>query len=391
MIPAFPHALRIIVVAGLVAIVGAFLLALGLWLAPDRALAAYLAAVCGAFSTMAGALVLLLVVHAMDAKWPVAIRRTIEAITMAWPIVALTFVPVVLLADRIYIWAQPEELGEQARALVEAKRAWLCTGAFAVRAIAVWVVVAIPIVLLLRWSRAQDERADPLLRTRQRKLSAAMLPAVGLALTLAAFDWIMSLEPTWYSSVFGIDVFAGGFVAAIALATLLVAAFDRPALMGPLVGSSHYYALGRLLLAFIVFWAYIAFFQLFLVWIGNRPEEVEWYLHRSSGGGWRTLAIAIAFAHFVVPFLALLSYRLKRSRTGLALVAAEILVAHVLDLHWKIVPAWRDTHVVHWTDVGALALVYGSATAWVAWRLGGRAVAPRFDEALAEGTRYTSV
>jgi hypothetical protein len=143
------------------------------------------------------------------------------------------------------------------------------------------------------------------------------------------------------------------------------------------------------MLAFVVFWTYIVFFQAFIVWIANRPEEVEWYLHRLEGGWW-IVAIVIGIGHSLVPFLVLLSYRIKRSPRALAVIAGGLLVVHVVDMHWKTVPARPHAVVVHWSDLGALAFVVGGCAAFVAWRLAGRRVAPRFDRALGKGTRYHS-
>jgi len=389
-VPAIRVPRRVVAGGVAAAVIGAIVLAFGAWLAPGRTMAGYLSVMCSAVALALGALVLLMIVHVMKAKWPVPIRRIIEAIVMALPALAVGFVPVLAFADRLYPWALPEALPEHVRAIVENKGAYLQVSAFAARAIAVWAVWLVVSELLLHWSRQQDDRDRPALRRWQRRLSAGALPLVALTLTVAAFDWIMSLEPTWYSSMFGLDIFASGFVAAIAGVIVLVAAADRPGGLRELVNDSHDYALGRLLLAFTVFWAYIVFFQVFIQWIGNRPEEIEWYLHRLRDG-WQIVAITIGIGHFAVPFIALLSYRLKRRRRALAAVAMLVVAMHLVDMHWKIIPAFSGAAIVHWADLGAVLFVFGLCVASVAWRIDGRAIAPRFDRALGKGTRYHSV
>jgi len=194
------------------------------------------------------------------------------------------------------------------------------------------------------------------------KLAAAGLPILGITLTFAAFDWIMSLTPAWFSAIFGLYVFAGGFIAALGLVAVVAPG-------APAVGPSHTHALGKLTFAFVIFWAYMAYAQGFLIWIADKPEEVTWYLPR-VGGSWGVLFVAVIAANFVLPFALLLSRDLKRHPRALAAVGAWLLVAHYLDVAWMVLPVLHPTGIrAHWLDLAALAAVGGLAAAAASARL----------------------
>ena len=183
--------------------------------------------------------------------------------------------------------------------------------------------------------------------------------------------------------------FAGGFVAALALLTIVTYLASESGVL-PGIGASHFYALGRLLLAFTIFWAYAAFFQFMLIWIGNKPDEVGFYLLRVHGA-WRVMTVLLVAAQFLVPFCLLLNYRLKRHGRPLAAVAAWILAAHYIDVHWLIAPAARaDRFPLHWLDLAALLTVTGFSLGVALLSLRGRHVLPIHDPKLPEALRYQS-
>ena len=390
-VPTFDLDRRWIGISLLAAVVGLLAL-IGAWLVdPTRTAFAYLAAFVTCLSTCLGALIFLAIVHTMNAKWPVALRRLVEALVMPLGLLLLAFIPIALSTDLLYPWAWPHDaLPHHLVELLEAKQPYFELEFFWIRAafyFVCWLAVA---VLLVRWSTRQDRGPDGSLRIKQRTLSALSLPLLALTLTFASFDWVMSLDPAWVSTMFGVYVFAGGFVAALGVLTIVTTIAQRRGHMQGLLRPSHYYALGRLLLAFVVFWAYITFFQFMLIWIVNKPEEVAWYLERSEQG-WQWVALAIIGLHFVVPFLSLLSYRIKWRPRALSSVAAVIVLAHWLEVHWMIVPAADSSAVVHWVDLAALLLLAGACTALALWRLRGRPAAPRWDPALPKGVSYDSV
>jgi len=370
------------------AAIGAVGLVIGAFVNPPQLFYAYLTAYAFAVSIAGGALIFLMIGHAMNAGWPVVVRRLTETIVASLPLLALLFVPLLFGLHSLYPWTRPETLGEEGMRSVMAKRPYLEVPFFVVRSaiyLAVWVVIG---GLLRRWSLARD--ADPGIESsgKMRALSAGALPAVAVTFSFASFDWLMSLTPTWFSTMYPVYWFAGGFVAALALLVLLTFAAQDGGWL-PEISLPHYYALGRMLLAFVIFWAYAAYFQFFLIWIANRPDEVTFFADRVRGP-WRVLTVVLVVLQFVAPFFALLSYRLKHRPRQLAFVAAWVLAAHYLDVHWLVMPAVRPRAPFHWLDLAALLAVGGACTAFSATRLRGRAIVPINDPELPRALRYES-
>lgn len=381
-----------IIAAGLVAfVIGGAALVWGFLTQPTTALYAYLSAYAWLLSTALGALLFLMIVHAMAATWPVAIRRVVEVIVGVLPLTVVGFVPIAWGLKSIYPWAVPSLAHEPAlQQIIIHQRPYLNSSSFFVRAavyFALWIGVG---AALRQWSFRQDHVPHAQYQVRSRILSAAGLFPVALALTFASFDWLMSLTPAWYSTMFGVYWFSGGFLAAISLVVLLVAMFQRAGmLMG--VSRAHYYALGRLMLTFTIFWAYAAYFQLFLIWIADKPHEVLYYTLRSTKQ-WFPFSVILAIVHFVLPFFVLLSYRVKQSPQTLAPVAAWVLLGHWIDMEWLVMPAVRPMGpAIHWLDVAALICIGGASLAYGAFRLRGHCIVPKNDPALDAAYRYESV
>jgi NADH:ubiquinone oxidoreductase subunit 6 (subunit J) len=221
-----------------------------------------------------------------------------------------------------------------------------------------------------------------------RALSGGGLPLVGLATTWASFDWTMSLQPEWYSTVFGLYFFAGAFVGAIALVSVMM---NVSRLWGPSplpMTPDHAQALGRLLFAMVIFWAYMAFSQLLIYWIADIPKEVTFYARRMTGS-WTAVTYVLVFGNFVVPFFALLNRRWKRHPNYLAVVAAWVLVVHFVDVYWLVLPVYdREGARPSWLDLGAILFVGGLSGAWIARRYLDAPPVPLHDPELAEGLGY---
>ena len=380
--------LRIAVPATAVGIV-AFLI--GAVVHTREALFAYLAAYNYVVSTALGALLFLMICHAMHAGWPTLLRRLTEAMVGTLPVLAALFLPIALGLSAIYPWVRPEAIAdERQRRLVVLKAAYLHPTWFIGRTViffAVWILTGF---WLRRWSRQTDERERPRASHRLYAASGVLLPVIALTLSFASFDWLMSLTPTWQSTMYPIYWFAGGFIGALALLTVLTSAADAAGIIRGIT-DSHYYALGRLLLAFTIFWAYVAFFQLLLIWIANKPEEVTFYLQRIRGG-WRVMSAVLVVTQFVVPFFVLLSYDLKRRRGPLTAIAAWILAAHYLDAHWLVMPAARPAGPpLGWIDLAALLAVAGVTVIYGVLRLRGVPMVPLHDPALPDALRYESL
>jgi hypothetical protein len=359
---------------------GLALLVLGLVVDPARAWFAYLVAWIFGTTLAVGALILTMVGQAAKAGWMVVLRRPMEAVAGALPLFALLFVPLVFGLDRVYPWAGHTADAALAHALGH-KRLWLSRPFFVART-AVYFAVFCGVGRLLRsWSRENDERPSAALVRRMRRLGGGGLPLVGLTLTWASFDWSMSLQPEWWSTMFGFIFFAGAFVGAIALACVWMSG-------SPAFTPDHAQALGRLLFAMIVFWAYVSYGQLVIYWMGDIPDEVSYFVRRTQGS-WAAVTYGIVFGHFVVPFFALLNRRLKRRPQVLAFAGGWILVMHWLDVYWQVLPVHDAAGVrFHWLDVGALLFVGGAASAWVARAYAGAPRLPSNVPELDEGLSY---
>ncbi|MEO5731386.1 MAG: hypothetical protein ABI134_01550, partial [Byssovorax sp.] len=280
---------RLLRVALVLAAVGALGLTIGAFVDRRQLFHAYLTAYACAVSVAGGALIFLMIGHAMNAGWPVLVRRLTETIAASWPLLAVLFIPLLFGIHEIYPWARPETLSDElTREHVHAKHAYLNVPFFVVRSAGYLAVCTAVSVLLRRWSLERDVNPLADVDWRLRALSAGGLPAVALTFSFASFDWLMSLTPAWFSTMYPVYWFAGGFVAALALLVVLTFAAQEEGLL-PEVSLSHYYALGRMLLAFVIFWAYIAYFQAFLIWIAHRPDEITYFVDRLQGP-WRAIS-----------------------------------------------------------------------------------------------------
>lgn len=357
---------------------------------PARALQAWHVALVYWIGLAVGALLINLVFQAAQARWYVVVRRVLESVPLALPLLALLFVPVLLGAGHVFPWVHAEALDAELRELAEHRRPYLNVPFFAARAalyLAIWTLVGHQ---LHRWSVRQDAEGGAALTLRQRRLGAAAIPFVGLAMTFAAFDWQMSLDLHLASTIFGLYYFAGSFLGAFAVVILaLNSTRGREGHPGALMNPNHYHALGKYLLAFVAFWAYIAFSQYLLIWIANLPEEVPWYLARNRGS-WLPLAVFLVVFHFLVPFFVLLSRDLKRNPRALGFMAVWVLLVHYVDVYWVMMPALRHEAALTpgWMDLAALVGVGAAAVAFVAWRVRGTAAVPVGDPYLADSLRY---
>ncbi len=384
------HGGRAPLIAAGVGVLGLLVFLIGVFVDRRQAFHSYLAAWAWAASLPLGALLFVMTGHLMGSVWTIPFRRISEAVVGAFPAVAILFIPLVFGLGDLYSWAGAPGPGADdphVRHLIHHKAPYLRPSFFVVRAgvyLALWTGVG---YLLCRWSFRQDR--DPAAPAgTPRVISGAALPAMALTLTFAAFDWLMSLMPQWFSAAFGLYFFAGAAVGGLALVAAASAHANRTVLAGALA-PSHFHALGKLLFAFVVVWAYIAYSQGFITWIANKPEEVVWYVARARGSwGWVTLILVLG--HFFYPFFLMLPREVKRRSSLLTGAALWLLVFHYLDIHWLVLPALRSGFYPHWLDLAALAGVGGSAAAFALWRLRGRPIVAVGDPRLPAGMRYTT-
>jgi len=377
--------------AGLAAgIAGAIGMAIGLALDARQALFSWLVAYTFALTIVLGMAAFVMTCHAMNATWPTAVRRIPEAATAVMPLLALFLIPVLIGLPKLYPWMHPRAIAEPHVAELLRHKLLLMNRPFVIARAIVYVIIWWGICGgLRRFSLMTDRPAANDLTPRLRAFSAVLLPALGITASWAAFDWLMSLSPDWYSTMYGFYVLAGGFLGALALTVVLVFGAQQGGLL-PGVHRAHYYALGRLLLSFVVFWGYVAYFQFFLIWIADKPVESRWYLDRLRGGT-RWVSGFLIFGQFLVPFFALLPYAVKQSGRVLRAIACWLLIAHYVDVHWLIAPArGPSSPVFHWLDAAAFLCVAGFSTAFGIWRQRGHALAPAWVPAYARALEYRS-
>lgn len=292
-----------------------------------------------------GALVIVMMQFVTGGLWGVAVRDLSTAAFRTLPIIALLFLPILFGIHHIFGWAN----GARAEASGYHHKAQYLNIPFFTGRAAIYFAVLIAIAFALR------KRTDG--GTHTVALSAGGLIVYVLCMNFASTDWVMSLDPAWYSTVF-VEVFAAGqFLAALALMTALLAKFacfsldDRAA-------TKAFHDLGNMLLTFVIFWTYVAFAQLLIIWSGNLPKEISWYLERSRGG-WQWLAFALAALQFLLPFFLLLSRAAKRDPARLARVCWLILLANVVNNFWLIAPSFHPRFYLHWLDFAVLIALGG--------------------------------
>jgi succinate dehydrogenase hydrophobic anchor subunit len=280
---------------------------------------------------------------------------------------AVLFIPLLFGLSHLYLWAQPDAVANDP--LLQHKAPYLNVPFFIGRAIFYFVVWAGTILLLNRWWRRLAQHPSLELAERLRRFSGIGLALYGLTITFGAFDWLMSLNPDWYSTIFGILVAASQVCAALAFIIAVVAYLGELPPFAQLVSEGRVSDLGSLLLTAVIFWVYMAFVQFLIIWSGNLPEEVVWYVQRFEGG-WSWLAVVILFLHAIIPFFLLLSNDLKRDRSRLAVVALMIFVADLLYFFWLVEPVFSAEHfTVHWLDIVTPIFLGGLWITTFSWRL----------------------
>jgi hypothetical protein len=275
--------------------------------------------------------------------------------------------------------------------LMEKKSGWLNKNFFYVRALLYFLIWSFLALRMLGYSVAQDTSKDPQLTVRAQAFAPGATILFALSLTFAAVDWIMSLEPTWFSTIFGVYYFATGVVASYAVIILVTLALRNA---GPLQGAvtpEHYHDLGKLMFGFLVFWAYIGFSQFMLIWYAALPEETTWYHNRWDFGPWAKVTMAVIIGHFVVPFFWLISRNFKRNVGRLQVGAAILLVFHVVDIYWFVMPNYAlgsNEFTFHWIDAACLLAVGGIYGAVVFHRMGKQALVPVGDPRLERSLHF---
>lgn len=316
----------------------------------------YLIAYLFWFGIALGCLPLLMLHHVVGGAWGFAIRRILEAGTRTLPLMLILFVPLLFGIHSLYGWSNPEIVAHDE--VLQAKQAYLNVPFFIVRAALYFFAWLILSFLLNRWSVEQDATGNPALARRLQLLSAPGIVVYSLAITFASIDWGMSLEPHWFSTIYGMLFIVGQSLAALAFVIPLAVLLSESPPVSAFLKADIFQDLGNLLLAFVMLWAYISFSQYLIIWAGNLPEEIPWYIHRGSNG-WQWVAAVLALFHFAIPFLLLLGRANKRKKTFLASIALAVVLMRWVDIYWLIAPAFFRNVRIHWLDIVFLFVVGG--------------------------------
>jgi hypothetical protein len=378
---------RILSVVLLAMAIGAGAISWSRWTSdPRRWLFSYLVALVFVITIAIGALAWLMLQHLSRAVWSVVVRRLMENLTRPLPLLAVGFVPVAVNLPRIYSWADSARVA--ADPALARKAAWLDPAFFNVRAavyLALWALIA---ALLARKSASQDRTSDSRASDVMRRMSCWGLPLLALSSSFASFDWLMSLEPHWASTMFGVYFWAESLVASLAALIVLILALRSDGWLRATITVEHLHDLGKLLFGFVVFWTYIAFCQYLLIWYANLPEETSWYIVRRTGT-WNTLSWALCFGYFAIPFFMLLFRPIRRDPFWLGVLSAWVLVFHYLDLYWVIMPTLLPEGAVpDWLDVSVLAALVLAGSAVVVYSCGARPLIPIGDPHLSESLGF---
>jgi hypothetical protein len=327
----------------IVGVAGAVVGGLGVVLQPDQFMPSWLIGFLFTFGLSMGCFALLMLQHMTGGQWGLVSRRIFEAGSRLLPLAALLFIPVAVFAPTLYLWARPEAV--RTDEILQKKEIYLNLPFFWIRAVVYFAVWLFGMMMLNRWSAQQDAGQVAVTEAdtrRFRVISAPGLLIYVLLLTLAAVDWIMSLTPHWYSTVFGLILVVGQGLSGLALAVAVLAILIQHEPMNGLLKARHFHDLGKLMLAFVMLWAYLSFSQFLIIWAGNLPEEIPYYLDRMNGA-WNYLSLGLIFGHFILPFCLLLSQDLKKRPKLLARIAWFIVAIRLYDLIWLVAPTFNKT------------------------------------------------
>ena len=341
-----------------------------------------------------GALFFVMVQHLTKARWVVVVRRIPEVLLYMFPLLAVLFIPILFGMHDLYHWTHEgvmDPASPEYDEIVAGKEAYLNTPFYLIRMALyffIWIVISYKLYTL---SIRQDTDPDPEIPARQRKVSAWGMPLFAVTTAFSSYDLLMSLDPHWFSTIFGVYFFAGAFLSAMALITLTSIVLQRNGRMLRMtVTKEHYQDLGKLMFGFTVFWTYIAFSQYMLIWYGNIPEETIWFEHRLEHG-WGYLSAALLIGHFIIPFFVLLPRFTKRSLPILSVMCVWLLVMHWFDLFWIALPVLHVEHATFsWLDFSCWLGLFGVVLGVFVWRLVRHPLVPQNDPYLAGSLHFVN-
>jgi len=352
-------------VLGVVAVIALALCLVGAFVSPHQFSYSWLFAFGFFLTICAGCFFWTIVHHATDAEWSVVVRRQLENIAALLTVLAVLFVPILLLRHHLYSWM---DIPRGVEAALDSKRAYLNSQFFVLRAVVFLGFFLLAALALRRFSVLQDKDGNPRFTIDMRKMSFISLPMFALCLTFGAFDWFMSLNYRWFSTMFGVYIFAGAAGSSMALLVVVITALRQAGYLKDVVTVEHYHIMGKWMLAFCVFWAYIGFGQYMLIWYANIPEETQFFITRNTQSWW-AMSMLLVVGRFFIPFPILLMQSIKKHPHQLAILAGWMLFMQMLDIYIIVLPALHGTgvHVSIWDLVSLIAI--GATLAFVYLRL----------------------
>jgi hypothetical protein len=335
---------------------------------------AYLIAYTFWMGVILGCMALLMVQHLSGGVWGIILRRPFEAALRTMPIMTLLFLPIVFGMHSLYEWSH--EGITETDPLIASKALYLNTPFFLIRQaifFAIWNVMG---YLLTKWSAEHDRTGDPRLLDKLSRLSGAGLVIYGLTLTFAMVDWTMSVNPHWFSTIWGMLYAGGQGLSAFAFGICVLVMLSQTAPLNRVLTNHHFHDLGKFLFAFLMLWAYLSFSQFLIIWSANIPEEIPHYLDRWENS-YKYLSIFIVVGHFMIPYALLLSRDLKRNMGRLRVIATWILVARLADYYWHVAPELhKDGLSINLLDVALPLALGGIFISLFVSNLGGRSLLP---------------
>ena len=330
-----------------------------------------------------GSLGLLMLQHLTGGHWGIVIRRPLESATRTLPLLAVLFLPIVFGMKYLYgAWLDPEKVREEPLSAMQ--QCYLTAHGFYIRAFFYFVVWLTLMFIFNRWSREQDVNpSDRALRSRFKILAGPGIILYVFVMTFAAIDWVMSISPHWASTIYGFLFVAGQLISAMSLMIAVIVLLSRTAPLAGVIQKRHIHDLGKLLLAFVMLFAYFDFSQLLIIWSGNQPEEITFYRSRLYGQ-WGAVAVIVLLFHFFVPFFLLLSRDLKRNNRLLPKVAIWMIVMRLVDLFWMTRPEFTGRAIPSWIDFVVPIALIGLWLAFFAFNLQKLPLLPLGDPHLAE-------
>jgi hypothetical protein len=340
----------------------------GAFFRPDEFFRGYLLAYMAWLGVTLGSMVILMIRHLTGGGWGTVIRRILGAAMRCVPLMTVLFVPILFGLPRLYIWARPldtiadKHLQEHLRQIT---KSYLSVNGFIVRAAIYFVIWNFLSFFLTKWSREQDQ---PPVRdnSRFKVLSGPGLILYAFTVSFAAIDWVMSIDPSWISTIYGLLILIGQLLSAMCFAVVVERILVDFKPMSDWLKPDFVQDHGKWMLTFIMVWAYFSFSQWLIIWAGNLPEEITWYMRRLNGG-WGYVGLWLVVFHFAVPFVILLSRSFKRDIRRMVWLASWMLLMRYLDLFWHIEPDFSPRLSVTWADV-VLPVAMGGLWMWFFFR-----------------------